>query len=218
MRVTGPDSCEFDNPSLPLVELEPYARVNRESTKLCKRYLKRDYSGKSIYQPDSNNPTRWKYERPLETIRAWNNVIDGRKPDQNTHAARLSNLKPSSSLKDRYPTIKKQQDTSILASQRSSAKSILRPLSTVPSVEASIDERDSCPEIPVLMEKKQEGEPTAGSNSISSDMLCAAASNGYFRKPAVLNQSLVSLNSVASPSHKHELKHKLKQFVQNVLN
>ncbi|EPX71736.1 uncharacterized protein SOCG_03672 [Schizosaccharomyces octosporus yFS286] len=218
MRVTGPDSCEFDNPSLPLVELEPYARVNRESTKLCKRYLKRDYSGKSIYQPDSSNPTRWKYERPLETIRAWNNVIDGRKPDQNIHAARLSNLKPSSSLKDRYPTIKKQQDPVVLENARSFAKSTLRPLSTVPSLASSTDEEDDRTETSVLMEKKEEGRPAISSVPISSDMLCAAASNGYFRKPAVLNQSLVPLNSVVQPSHKQELKHKLKQFVHNVLN
>ncbi|EPY50097.1 fungal protein [Schizosaccharomyces cryophilus OY26] len=217
MRVTGPESCEFDNPSLPLVELEPYARVNRESTKIRKQYLKRDYSGRSIYQPDSNNPTRWKYERPLETIRAWNNVIDGKKPDQNMHAARMSNLKPSPSLKDRYPAITKQQDPLTSAKQHCSVKSISRPLSPILSV-ASIDNHDCCQKTPEQVEKKQEGKHAPASSSISSDMLCAAASNGYFRKPAVLNQSLVPLNSVAPPPHKHELKHKLKQFVQNVLN
>lgn len=46
MRKQAGGPCEKLN--FPLVELEPYARVNRETTKLNKAHVRRDYSGRSI--------------------------------------------------------------------------------------------------------------------------------------------------------------------------
>ncbi|CAA19572.1 hypothetical protein POMI540_1419 [Schizosaccharomyces pombe] len=64
------------NPSTAITELEPYemAQTNKEvpTTSL----LSKDYYGHSIEEPDENNPTRWRYERPLDTVRAWQYLID----------------------------------------------------------------------------------------------------------------------------------------------
>ncbi|KAL2313590.1 hypothetical protein POMI540_2942 [Schizosaccharomyces pombe] len=207
MRKQAGGPCEKLN--FPLVELEPYARVNRETTKLNKAHVRRDYSGRSICQPDTNNPTRWKYERPLETIRAWQDVAEGKVPASNEKAARVSNLKTVPSLKrenkevnaNSKPPVKQQEvieSTVISNSQSPSVKQLKLTESTLLAPSSSLK--------PSVSLKKD----------ISSNLLCAAASNGYFRKPAAMRaQTLVPITQ--PDSKKNELKQKFKHLVHHVL-
>ncbi|TVY33490.1 Uncharacterized protein LOCC1_G007796 [Lachnellula occidentalis] len=80
------------DPSMALAEAEPSAVANSVQTSLApiRAIQHRDAQGNPIADPDRNNPTRSRWERPLDTIRAFEAAIDGnysRKSDNQTEVA-----------------------------------------------------------------------------------------------------------------------------------
>jgi len=66
------------DPSLAMMEAEPSAVANEASSLAPIRALQhRDSQGNPISDPDRSNPTRSRWERPLDTIRAFEAAIDG---------------------------------------------------------------------------------------------------------------------------------------------
>ncbi|TVY28084.1 Uncharacterized protein LHYA1_G002606 [Lachnellula hyalina] len=80
------------DPSMALAEAEPSAVANSVQTSLLpiRSIQHRDAQGNPIADPDRSNPTRSRWERPLDTIRAFEAAIDGnysRKSDIQTDSA-----------------------------------------------------------------------------------------------------------------------------------
>ncbi|KAF5878199.1 uncharacterized protein Bfra_000364 [Botrytis fragariae] len=67
------------DPSLAMTEAEPSAVANDVATSLApiRAIQHRDSQGNPIADPDRSNPTRSRWERPLDTIRAFEAAIDG---------------------------------------------------------------------------------------------------------------------------------------------
>lgn len=64
------------DPSKAITELQPY-QVNQESeVKPLSHFAYKDVWGNEIREPDLTNPTRHRFERPLDTIRGFQESID----------------------------------------------------------------------------------------------------------------------------------------------
>ncbi|EPX74105.1 uncharacterized protein SOCG_03319 [Schizosaccharomyces octosporus yFS286] len=64
------------DPSTAITEPEPYELAAMQKGKHVSALLPKDYYGQPIDEPDVSNPTRWRYERPLDTVRAWQFLIE----------------------------------------------------------------------------------------------------------------------------------------------
>jgi len=64
------------DPSKAMTELQPY-QVNQETdTQPLSHFAYKDVWGNDIKEPDLTNPTRHRFERPLDTIRSFQESID----------------------------------------------------------------------------------------------------------------------------------------------
>ncbi|EEB06216.1 fungal protein [Schizosaccharomyces japonicus yFS275] len=79
------------NPSVAITEPEPYEQAV-SSDRPKSTHIPKDYYGQKIDEPDVNNPTRWKFERPLDTVRAWHKLID-----VDSHPMSQRSIRPESS-------------------------------------------------------------------------------------------------------------------------
>ncbi|KAI0482655.1 hypothetical protein GGR56DRAFT_685560 [Xylariaceae sp. FL0804] len=66
------------DPRMALNEMEPSMRAQEENTYASLRSIQhKDPTGSPISDPDRSNPTRSRWERPLDTIRSFEAAIDG---------------------------------------------------------------------------------------------------------------------------------------------
>lgn len=66
------------DPSMAMTEAEPSAVAREKSSLASIRAIQhRDHMGNPIADPDRSNPTRSRWERPLDTIRSFEAAIDG---------------------------------------------------------------------------------------------------------------------------------------------
>ncbi|ESZ98901.1 hypothetical protein SBOR_0759 [Sclerotinia borealis F-4128] len=86
------------DPSLAMTEAEPSAVANEVATSLApiRAIQHRDSQGNPIADPDRSNPTRSRWERPLDTIRAFEAAIDG------NYSSRKSMIRPESDVGSTY--------------------------------------------------------------------------------------------------------------------
>ncbi|EPY53836.1 fungal protein [Schizosaccharomyces cryophilus OY26] len=73
------------DPSTAIMEPEPYEFATMQKGKHVSALLSKDYYGQPIDEPDVSNPTRWKYERPLDTVRAWQFLTDNDEESPKPH-------------------------------------------------------------------------------------------------------------------------------------
>ncbi|KAI9731229.1 MAG: hypothetical protein M1834_005422 [Cirrosporium novae-zelandiae] len=65
------------NPSLALNEAQPFAMAGEKSSLASFTVTpQKDMKGNIITEPDLSNPTRYRFERPLDTIRSFEAAID----------------------------------------------------------------------------------------------------------------------------------------------
>ncbi|KAG4028476.1 hypothetical protein MFRU_021g00660 [Monilinia fructicola] len=86
------------DPSLAMTEAEPSAVANEVATSLApiRAIQHRDSQGNPIADPDRSNPTRNRWERPLDTIRAFEAAIDG------NYSSRKSMMRAESEVGSTY--------------------------------------------------------------------------------------------------------------------
>ncbi|QSZ35340.1 hypothetical protein DSL72_008210 [Monilinia vaccinii-corymbosi] len=88
------------DPSLAMTEAEPSAVASEVPTSLAplRAIQHRDSQGNPIADPDRSNPTRSRWERPLDTIRAFEAAIDG------SYSSRKSMMRAESEVGSTYNT------------------------------------------------------------------------------------------------------------------
>jgi len=65
------------NPSTAITELQPWqVNAQEDAHKSLGQLQHKDVWGNEIREPDLSNPTRYRYERPLDTIRGFQESID----------------------------------------------------------------------------------------------------------------------------------------------
>ncbi|KAB8302043.1 hypothetical protein EYC80_005495 [Monilinia laxa] len=86
------------DPSLAMTEAEPSAVANEVASSLApiRAIQHRDSQGNPIADPDRSNPTRNRWERPLDTIRAFEAAIDG------NYSSRKSMMRAESEVGSTY--------------------------------------------------------------------------------------------------------------------
>lgn len=86
------------DPRLAISEAEPSAVASDHSSSLAplRAIQHRDANGNPIADPDRSNPTRSRWERPLDTIRAFEAAIDG------NYARKLGRSEPPDSRRTSY--------------------------------------------------------------------------------------------------------------------
>ncbi|KAF7878875.1 hypothetical protein EAF04_000078 [Stromatinia cepivora] len=86
------------DPSLAMTEAEPSAVASEVPTSLApiRAIQHRDSQGNPIADPDRSNPTRSRWERPLDTIRAFEAAIDG------NYSSRKSMIRAESDVGSTY--------------------------------------------------------------------------------------------------------------------
>ncbi|KAF2088216.1 hypothetical protein K490DRAFT_64893 [Saccharata proteae CBS 121410] len=78
-RKTHLSSTSKANPNAAMEEAQPVAQALQASTLgSLREYQHKDASGNPIDEPDISNPTRPRWERPLDTIRSFEAAVDGR--------------------------------------------------------------------------------------------------------------------------------------------
>ncbi|CAK7214755.1 hypothetical protein SBRCBS47491_002258 [Sporothrix bragantina] len=101
------------DPTMAMVEAEPSAVAATVKSSLAplRSIVHKDNNGNPIAEPDKSNPTRYRWERPLDTIRSFEAAIDGgytRKssyPNENesTNFSRRSSYYTQNNNNARYP-------------------------------------------------------------------------------------------------------------------
>ncbi|BCR92254.1 DUF2406 domain-containing protein [Aspergillus chevalieri] len=67
------------DPNTALNEHQPMANIGSVSTFSLRSIQHTDHEGRLITEPDLSNPTRHRFERPLDTIRNFEAAIDRRR-------------------------------------------------------------------------------------------------------------------------------------------
>ncbi|EEB09454.1 fungal protein [Schizosaccharomyces japonicus yFS275] len=180
-----------ENPCFALYEPEPYALAQHQyvKPKLKPKPVKRDYAGTSILVPDTSNPTRWKFERPLDTVRACHAAEEGLKPQTSVKGRLSANLKPQTQLVRSHTTASEPARPQQGSSQHLDVAG-----------NASHGRSQSAVE-----QTRPTSHPV---RPISSQLLCAVASQGFYRKPASLSRKLVplSLAQIQKSNHNNAAK------------
>ncbi|WBW71619.1 DUF2406 family conserved fungal protein [Schizosaccharomyces osmophilus] len=113
------------NPSMAITEPEPYELASMQKGKHVSALLPKDYYGQAIDEPDVSNPTRWRYERPLDTVRAWQFLIES---DEGSPKSRLD-----SERKQYHPTAELFRPLSFVDADQKLSNRLSRHLSKASS-------------------------------------------------------------------------------------